>query len=90
METVTLMAKCIHALIEPISIVLRLANGLKVRGPNAFQCSECLELWKYENLEDLPRGLYLRLKKEGRLPIPALTPEIMKALTTVSASSGPS
>lgn len=78
------MSKCWHIHIEPIAIIgnERWTDGSirqKIVG-QAMACQECQAKWAYVEPEDLPHWLWERAKDEGWLPMPSLTPAIMKAL----------
>lgn len=78
------MNECLHVQIEPVAIIgdERWSDGSirrKIIG-HAMACSECHAKWPYSDPEDLPHWLWERAKEEGWLPMPRLTPEIMKVL----------
>lgn len=74
------MDECLHVRIEMVEMIGIRPNGVRYRNGDAMSCRDCPAIWPYVNPDDLPHWLYLRLKEEGRLPMPALTPRIMKAL----------
>lgn len=86
-----LVAKCLHITIEPVAIIgtRELTNGQHNRyvASQAMQCQQCHTAWRYVDPDDLPHWLYIRLRREKRLPMPDLTPEIMKALSSSAEAS---
>lgn len=77
-------ADCLHPRIEPVALIghERWSDGSirqKIVG-HAMACSTCHTNWPYVEPWDLPHWLWRRAKDEGWLPMPQLTPEIMKAL----------
>lgn len=77
-------AECLHPVIEPVSLIGERCDerGFVTRfiQGSAMACSTCHQKWSYVEPEDLPHWLWARAKAEGWLPMPRLTPEIMKAL----------
>lgn len=70
---------CLHVVLEEVELIHRL-DGKELRGGPAMHCKDCQQNWPYRNPEDLPYWLYMRLKDQGRLPMPELTPRIIEAL----------
>lgn len=72
---------CIHVRIEPVAMIGTHPNGVRYIAGSAYSCRDCSAKWPYEDPEELPHWLYIRLEKMGTLPLPRLTPEIIRALT---------
>lgn len=90
--------RCLHVRLEMVQILGTRRSAIhprkleQYRKAEAISCCDCPGIWPYSEPEDLPHWLYVRLKEQGRLPGPALTADIMKALreSARAAQSGPS
>lgn len=74
------MSTCNHPHIEPVALIETRKDGHRYVRADAMSCQQCPTIWEYKEAEDLPHWLWVRMKREGVLPMPRLTPAILEAM----------